>query len=318
MVGTGLRHQRKRNGILAVTPKARTRILRFIMDVRDIGNTNHGAVGSGLHRNIFESLRVKDSSERADGKCRFASFDATRRQFKVALLESSRHFGTGNTKRLQAHRVNPQAHRRTLFAPDSHFRNTVDGLQTFLDKVVRQFRNFHRVKPIAHETHHQNRVVIAVGLVHSRFIDIVWEPAAHAAHTVADFVRRRFKVHACFEFNIDERKSVAARRGQRLDSGRTVDRSFQNFGHFGFDHGSVCTRVRSTHLNQRIVHIRIFAHAQVRRAKGAKQDDDERHHGHEHRTTYGKGSDTHRLPTPLRNRYYDGFLGFGQTFLREG
>ena len=287
VVGTGLRHERDRNGRLAVAPEARTRILRFIMDVRHVRDADDRAVRGRLDRNVFKSLRVENAAQRTDRKRRFATFDTSGRQFEVTLAEGGRHLGTGHAQCLHAHRINPEAHRRALFTPDSHFRDARNRLQAFLHVVVREFRDFHRVELIAHEAHYQNRVRIAVGLVYGRFVHVVGEPAAHAAHAVTDFVRGRFQVHARLEFNADVREAVAARRCQRLDARSAVDGGFQDFGDFGFHHGGVRARIRSTHLNKRVVDVRVFAHAQVHGTERPEQDNHERHHGHEDRAAYG-------------------------------
>ena len=150
MVGTRLRHQGQGNGILAVTAEPRAGILRFIMDVRHIGNADDGTVGSGFHRNVLKSLRVQNSAQGADRKSGFATFDRTRRQFQVALAEGRRHLRARHTQSLQADRINPETHRRALLAPDGHFRNSIDGLQAFLHKVIRDFRNFHRIELVTH------------------------------------------------------------------------------------------------------------------------------------------------------------------------
>ena len=282
------------------------------MNVGHVRNADDCAVGSFLYRNVLERFRVENAAQRTDGKSRLAPFDRTRRQFQVALLERSRHLGTGYAQCLQTHRINPQANRRTLFAPDGDFRHAIDCLQAFLHKVIRDFGNFHRVELVAHEAHHQNRVVIAVGLVNRRFIDIIRQATAHATHTVTDFIRSRFQVHARFKFNVDERESVAARRSKRLDTGSTVDGRFQNFSDFGFHHRGIGTGVRCTHLDQGIVYVRVLTHTQVGGSERTEQDDDERHHRHEYRAAYGKVSNTHRSPTPLRNRHCDGFRGYAR------
>ena len=159
--------------------------------------------------------------------------------------------------------------------------------------VVRDFRNFHRVKLIAHQAHHQNRVVIAIGLIDRRFIDIIRQATTHTAHAVADFVRSRFQVHARFKFNADVRETVAARRCKRLDTGRTIDGGFQNFSHFRFNHGSVCTRVRRTHLNKRIIDVRVLTNAKRCQSKKAKQQNDKGHHRHENRAADRELAYTH-------------------------
>ena len=258
------------------------------MDIRDIRNADYSSILSRSHRNVTKRFRIENSAKRTDRKRRFSTFDRTRREFQVALFQGSSHLRPRDAKRLHTHRVNPQAHHRALFTPDCHFRNAVNRLQAFLHMVVRNFRNFHRVKPIAYKTHHQNRVVIAIGLVDRRFIDIIRQTATHTAHAVADFICSRFQVHARFKFDADVRETIAARRGQSLDSRCTVDGGFQDFSDFRFDHGSVCTRVRSTHLNQRIVDVRVFTNAERAEPKKSEQKDDKRHHCHEHWATDGE------------------------------
>ena len=283
VVTARLRHERKRNRVLAVAPKARTRILRFVMDICHIGNTDNSSIGGRLDGDIAERFGVEDSPKRTDRKSRFSSFDGTGREFEVALLQCRRHLCARNAQRLHADGVNPQAHYRTLFAPDSHFGNAVDCLQAFLHMVVRDFRDFHRVELVAHEAHHQNRVVIAIGLINSRFIDIIGQATAHTAHAVTDFVCSRFQVHARFKFNADIGEPVTTRRRQRLDAGRTVDGGFKNFGYFRFDNGSVRARIRRTHLNQRIIDVRVFTNAQRSESEKTEQNNDKRHHSHQNR-----------------------------------
>ena len=293
MVAARLRHERKRNRILAVAPKARTRILRLVMDIRHIRNTDNSSIGRRLHGDVAKRLRVENSAKRTNGKRRFATFDRTGREFEVALLQGRRHLCARNAKRLHADRVNPKANHRTLFTPNRHFRNTVNRLKAFLDVVVRNFRNFHWVELVAHEAHHQNRVVIAIGLIDSRFIDVIGQATTHAAHAVADFVCGRFQVHARFKFNADVRKSIAACRSQRLDAGRTVDGRFQNFGHFRFHDRRISARVRSTDLDQRVIDVWVFTDTQGSQSKKTEQQDDERHHCHEYRAANGELTDAH-------------------------
>ena len=204
------------------------------------------------------------------------------------MFQSGRHLRPRDAKRQHTHRVNPQTHNRAFFTPDCHFRNTVNRLQAFLHVVVRNFRNFHRVKLVAHKAHHQNRVTVAIGLVDRRFINIIRQTATHTAHAVADFICSRFQVHARFKFDADVRETIAARRGQSLDTRRAVNGGFQDFSDFRFDHGRVCARVRGSHLNQGIVDVRVFTNAERAEPKKSEQQDDKRHHGHEDRATDGE------------------------------
>ena len=294
MVRARLRHQGQGYRILAITTEPRAGILRFIVDVGHVGTADDGTVGGGLHRNILKGLRVQNSAQGANRKGGLATFDRTRRQFQVALTEGRRHLRARHAQSLQADRVNPEAHCRALLAPDSHFGDAIDGLQAFFHKVIRYFGNFHRVELIAHKAHHQNRVVVTVGLVDRRFIYVVRKPAAHTAHTVTDFVGGRLQIHARFEFNVDERKTIAACRGKGLDARSTVDGGFQDLGNFGLHHGGVCARVRGSHLNQRVVYVGVFTHAQVRRTEKAQQQDDQGNDGHQNWAADRELADAHQ------------------------
>ena len=66
MVTARLRHECKRNGILAVTSKTGTRIFRFVMDVCDIRNADHSSIFSRPHRNVAKGLWIENSAKRTD------------------------------------------------------------------------------------------------------------------------------------------------------------------------------------------------------------------------------------------------------------
>ena len=78
---------------------------------------------------------------------------------------------------------------------------------------------------------------------------------------------------------IDELKKTAKRL--LLLCMEHQDREFWWAG--GMHHGGICARVRGSHLDQRVIHVGVFTHAQIGRTEKAQQQNHQGNNAHQYR-----------------------------------
>ena len=284
MVGTRLGNDHVDDHRFAVLAQDTLEILRRYLGIADVAKADDIAVFL-LDDQVVEFLGGGHQPHRADGQFLGVALDAARRQFHVFPVHRIAHIERSNPVSGHLYRIEPQTHRIAFFSPDIHRAHVRDGLQAFLDGQFRDFRQLHqRAVGAAHRDLH-DRGRIGIGLGDGRRVAVARQVALGARNLVAHVVGRRFHIDRQFEFDRDTALSLARSTAERTDTRDTVDVLFQRFGDLVHDHFRIGSGVGRAHRDDRLVHARVFPHAQERVSDHSEQDDYEHHHGREHRTS---------------------------------
>ena len=180
-------------------------------------------------------------------------------------------------------RVEPEAHGESLLAADDDGGDAANGLEAALDLHFRQRRQLEgRIAFAVHaDPDHGHGVGILLG--DDRFVDAVGQASAHPGNAVAHILRRQIDVARQIELDGDVADLLATLARQGFDPFDVVDRLFETFGHFRFDHRGIRSRINRGDADNRRVDVRQFAHGQAGEADDPKKDQRQIHHRGEDR-----------------------------------
>ena len=114
-------------------------------------------VGRLLQDQVVELLGRLQAALRAHGELDGFALDATGRQFDVRAVERLPHVERRQVVRGQLLRIQPEAHREHLLAPDVDAAHPTDRLEPLLEHVVRDLGELHQVALIAADVQEDDR-----------------------------------------------------------------------------------------------------------------------------------------------------------------
>ena len=238
-----------------------------------------------LDNQVIEHLGGIHQTHRADVQFNGVSLDTSRRQFHVFVVHRVLHVHRRKPVARHFDGVKPQAHGILFLTPNRHAAHVGNGLQLFLHRQVGNLAQFKQRAFFTLQCHHQDWRSVGVSLRHRRRVAVTRQVTLGTRHLVAHVVGRRLQIHRQLELHRNAAASLRTHTGQRTDAGNTIDILLQRLGNLVFYHIGIGPGVGTRHGDNGIVHGGVFAHTERNITNHTKQNDDDGHHGGQHRAT---------------------------------
>ncbi len=284
-VGSRLRHHHYRHHRLSVALQDVVAILRLKRCRAHLAQTHIPSPGR-FDDDVVELLDFGHLSHRLDGQFGRIPLDLSGGKLDILALQRRAHIECRQVVRGQAGGIEPEAHRISFLSPDIDLADARNVLKHLLEPVVGDPVDVEKITRLAGDGDHQDRGGVGVGFGDGRRIGIGGQVALGAGGAVTHIVCRCFQVDAELELHGDLAAPLAADRGQRAQSGYTIDRGLERLGDLRFDNVGIGARISSAHGDDRRIDRRILANSQLGESIGAEQDDHDRHHDRQHRPLY--------------------------------
>ena len=198
-VDTGLLAHDDRDGVLAVEPRQRTRLLHAVADRRDIAQVN------GLPAGIADDQLVEIRHRRHAPQGAYHQFartllDPALRQFQILLLQGLPHIVNRQSARPQPVDVHPDLHRAGASAHDGDRADIQHGFEVLLEDLVRDVGDLAELARRAQADGH-DRHRIQIELADDGRFRAVRELRKHRADLVAHILCGR--IPAALEEKLD-------------------------------------------------------------------------------------------------------------------
>ena len=138
------------------------------------------AVTVRLEDKVVELLGRVHQAQGADGQFGGVSFDASRGQLHVLLVDGVLHVDGRDAVARHLGGVEPEAHGVFLLAPDADAAHVGDGLQLFFHGQVGNLAQLQEGAFVALQGHHEDRRGVGVGLGHGGRVAVVGQVALGA------------------------------------------------------------------------------------------------------------------------------------------
>ena len=258
----------------------------------DVGQPHQDAAAVA-DDDLFELRRGAQVGFGQHGKLARLAFDAAGRQLGVLAAQRGLHVLHRHPKRRHAVGIEPYPHGIAALAADDDRGDAGQGLQLVGHHAVGVVGDFQRRLAVARESQPDDGLGVGFDLGHHRVFRLAGQLAAHPRHAVAGVVGCGFGVARLDELHRDLADFLAAHRFDGADALDAGQRILQRLGDLALHHLGGGAGIDRAHRYHRRVDIGVFAHRQAVEGDQADQDDEQAHHGGQHRAADGNIGEDH-------------------------